>query len=252
MNKKALILLPALMVVLASCNSNSASNSESGTSASNSESGTSTTSETPAQKSSMQIAYEAAEALENDTDTAEAYTFEGTVVGKTGNSYFVVDEGYGMYVYNDTKIVPSIGDEVKVTATLTKYNGLLETKSKGVTAAEITGQGTVPTATKVTSIDDISALKQNVLIDLEVTMPEEVKEWSKSAAPLNDCTLGSDTVTVKFDKYGYNDTMNDVYKTTGGKKVVIKNAITSAYSKAGDTTPTQVLFIGTSSIELAA
>ncbi len=249
MNKKALILLPALMVVLASCNSNSASTSESGKSTT---SQTSTTSETPTQKSSMQIAYEAAEALENGTDTAEAYTFEGTVVGKTGNSYFVVDEGYGMYVYNDTKIKPSIGDEVKVTATLTKYNGLLETKSKGVTAAEITGQGTVPAATKVTSIDDISALKQNVLVDLEVTMPDVVKEWSKSAAPLNDCVLGSDTVTIKFDKYGYNDTMNDVYKTTGGKKVVIKNAVTSAYSKDGDTTPTQVLFIGTSSIELAA
>ena len=41
MNKKALILLPALMVVLASCNSNSASNSES----SKSTSQTSTTSE---------------------------------------------------------------------------------------------------------------------------------------------------------------------------------------------------------------
>ncbi len=253
MNKKSLILLPVLMAVLASCGGNTSDDKSSNTSDDKS------SSEVPVEKSSLQIAYEAAELLENKA-VSEAYTFEGTVAAKNGSSYFVVKGDYGIYVYYDKNGKSmKLGDEVSVTATLTIYSGLIETKS--VASSTVTGEGTVPAATTVTNFDELSALKQNVLVDLVVTMPEELpsKAWApyvdkdnKGYSPIVECTLGEDIIKVKLDKEMYSEANNAIYTASAGKQLTIKNAIATTYDYSGSSKAVnQVLAVASSTISIA-
>ena len=75
-------------------------------------------------KSSLQIAYEAAIEA-GSTETTDKYTFTGTLIGKRGNSFYLQDGEYGIYVYSSQDRLSGITDtKIEVEATVKLYNGL--------------------------------------------------------------------------------------------------------------------------------
>ena len=193
-------------------------------------------------KSSMQTAYEAAAALNSGKYTSTSYTFTGVVVGTFGNSYIVQDDEYGMYVYGGKNTPPTglaVGKTVSVKSILQKYNGIIETKD--APTATITGDGVLPEAITVSSSDQLAALNQNILVNIEVIMPTEIGKWSSYNKLLQTTTFDGADFTVTFDKFAYNETAGNVLSRSGGKKVLISNAITTAYSTKGDMTTSQIM-----------
>lgn len=178
--------------------------------------------------SSMQIAYEAAKNLGLSGTTSVAYEFSGIVVGTIGNSFFVQDEDYGMYVYNKPVSGLAVGKRIDIKSTLTTYSGMIETKE--VSSATLGEEATMPAAATISSVADLKALKQNVLVDLKAVMPATMQNWSSSASPLNTLTIGADEIVMKFDKFAYNkSSVSEIYSSLAGKEVSIKNAVSSAH-----------------------
>lgn len=179
--------------------------------------------------SSMQIAYEAAKELGLEGKTTVDYEFSGVVVGTIDESFFVQDEGYGMYVYN--KAVPglAVGKRIDIKSSLKTYKGMIETNI--VSSATLGEEATMPTAATISSATDLKALKQNVLVDLEAVMPATMQNWSSSAGPLNTLTVGTNEIVMKFDKNAYKkSSVSGTYSSLAGKKVSIKNAISSTFN----------------------
>lgn len=180
----------------------------------------------------VKIAYEAAESLglEEDKET-DAYEFSGVVVGTIGNSFFVQDRGYGMYVYNEAVSGITAGKRIDVKSTLQTYRGAIETKT--VSSATLGKEAVIPAAATVSSTADLKALKQNILVDLEAVMPATLRDWTpgqKGVNALNTLTVGTDEIVMKFDKFAYNkSSVSEIYSSLAGKKVSIKNAVSSAH-----------------------
>ena len=102
------------------------------------------------------------------TESTTIYEMVGKVTGVFGNSYSFQDGEYGIYVYNDTKIKPSIGDIVYVKATTILFNGCwFETKT--VSEAKIDNSlDYIPFSS--TELDDTSSLndtQQNTIFDIK-------------------------------------------------------------------------------------
>lgn len=180
----------------------------------------------------VKIAYEAAESfgLSYNTSTV-VYEFSGVVVGTIGNSFFVQDRGYGMYVYNNAVSGLAVGKRIDIKSTLQTYSGMIETKT--VSSATLGGEAAMPVAAAISSAADLKALKQNVLVDLEAVMPATLGDWTpgqKGAHALNTLMVGTDEITMKFDKFAYNkSSVSGIYSSLAGKKVSIKNAVSSAH-----------------------
>lgn len=210
-------------------------------------------------KSDLQKAYEAALALPNDTASTDAYTFSGVVVGIKGNSYYLQNDGYGMLVYNHATEGVAMGKNVSVTSTIKQYNGLPETAS--VTSAQVTGDGTLPTAAEVTSMATLSALKVNVLANVaEATFVSKTKDWTSSNNGVRfTFTIGSDDIVLNMDKNGYNADKAAIFNAaTAGDKYVLGNLLTNAYNTtaqlafAGDTSTVQKITTTPTSIEITS
>lgn len=101
------------------------------------------------------------------TESTTIYEMVGKITGVFGNSYSFQDGEYGIYVYNDTKIKPSIGDIVYVKATTILFNGWFETKT--VSEAKIDNSlDYIPFSS--TELDDTSSLndtQQNTIFDIK-------------------------------------------------------------------------------------
>lgn len=181
--------------------------------------------------SAVKIAYEAAKSLGLSGTTPIAYEFSGVVVGTIGNSFFVQDKDYGMYVYNNAVSGLAVGKMIDIKSTLTTYSGAIETKK--VSSATLGEEVAMPTAATISSATDLKALKQNVLVDLEAVMPATLGDWTpgkNGANALNTLTVGADGIVMKFDKFAYNkSSVSGIYSSLAGKKVSIKNAVSSAH-----------------------
>lgn len=181
--------------------------------------------------SSMQIAYEAAKKLGLKGQTTVDYEFSGVVVGTIGNSFFVQDKDYGMYVYNNAVSGLAVGKMIDIKSTLQTYSGAIETLT--VSSATLGKEAAMPTTATISSVADLKALKQNVLVDLEAVMPATLGDWTpgKSGAnALNTLTVGADEIVMKFDKFAYNkSSVSGIYSSLAGKKVSIKNAVSTAH-----------------------
>lgn len=179
----------------------------------------------------VKIAYEAAGSLELTGTTSDSYEFSGVVVGTIGNSFFVQDRGYGMYVYNNAVSGLAVGKRIDIKSTLQTYSGAIETLA--VSSATLGKEAVMPVAATISSAADLKALKQNVLVDLEAVMPATLGDWApgqKGAHALNTLTVGTDEIVMKFDKFAYNkSSVSGIYSSLAGKKVSIKNAVSSAH-----------------------
>ena len=189
-------------------------------------------------KSSLQLAYEGAQ-----SGSTEAFTFTGTVVAITGNSFYVQDGEYGMYVYNKATSGNAVGKAVSITSTVKTFHGLVETNS--ITSSEVTGDGQLPAAASVTSSATLAALNQNILVNVsEAIFVSKDQDWSGSANSMAVFSIGGDNVTIKFDKYGFNaDKAAVLNALAANDKVVLSNVVTSYYDAP------QIGFAGTSAIE---
>lgn len=250
--KKSFILLPALMMVLTACGGTTSdgttTTTEPGTTTTTTEPGTTTTD--PVEENNVKVAYEAAAALGSETESADAYDFDGVVIATCGNSFFVYKDGYSMYVYSKNPYEGvAVGKTVAVNAKVKNFRGVIETGT--VNSVTVTGEGVVPTATTITSAADLAALKQNVLVNYVGAIPADAGEYSASSkSPLVDTVIGEDTITTKFEKAGYNKDNGDAYLASKGHKANFTNVITTAYNSSGDTTTNQLLFVGTSTLAL--
>ena len=146
------------------------------------------------EKTPMQLAYEAAEALANQGVTADEFEFSGVVVGKRGtDDYFVQNGAYGMDVYKPSNADLAFGKEVTVKATLTSYNGTLETKTiSELTVGDVVEQLPAPVVIDSKATQD--ATKLNVLAEVEGIAQADVTSTTGNLT-LN-LTVGADTIVV--------------------------------------------------------
>ena len=183
-------------------------------------------------------------ALDSKTDT---FTFEGVVVSKNKNAHVVQQGEYGINVYKAAPDGVNVGDTVEVTSTMTLYQGCPQTDSVS-SETKLEKVTPLPQAASVTSKASLDALKHSVLANVaEATFVEKQqdKTWASDKTAQYTYTIGSDSVTVSFDKQAYSDEMATIANAaTPGDKYVFSNVITAAYSGVN-----QLNFAGTSSIE---
>lgn len=182
------------------------------------------------EKSSLMLAYEAAQKLGLDGNTTAEYEFDGTVVGTIGASFFVQDGDYGIMVYNGAAVPNiTIGKKINVKAILLAYKGMIETK--GYTSATLGEDVALPEAKSISSLADLKSLKQNNLVNLEAVIPNTLGAWSSTESSLINLTVGEDNITLKFDANAYDKSpVSGSYTSLAGKKVMIKNAVSSTFN----------------------
>lgn len=200
-------------------------------------------------KSDLRLAFEAGLEIEAGKETTDTYIYEGNVIGLTGNSFYIQDGKYGMYVYAGKTAYEGVelGKRVSVKSTIKNYDGLVETgKITSVTAK--TDAPVLPTAGNVTSLKTLKQLRQNVLANAKnATFISKKGDWSASNSPIATFAIGNDEVEVKFDKYGYNQNKEQAEKfnkLATGDTVNLLSVITSTYK--GNP---QFGFTGTSSFD---
>lgn len=242
--KKTLFLLPIAILALAGCNGNGG-----GTNPEPTPGPTPTPTPTPT-KSSMQIAYEAAEALEKDATSTESYTFTGVVTALQGkNAFFVQDGDYALEVYA-TNIVTSagvsVGKAVSVTSTLKNYNNTLETSD--APTVTVTGDGTLPTAVEVTSYSQLTELKQNVLVNVSFKLSEAVNGWASSTSKnpkgyiMNGTEAGTDQTVLSLPKASFTTENGAVANGSAANDVIrAVGAVSGQYKAASAGGVNQIL-----------
>jgi hypothetical protein len=177
-------------------------------------------------KSSLQIAYETAIALQSG-ETAEM-TFEGTIVAKRANNeWFIQDGAYGIEYYAANTDF-EVGKRVQVVSTLQKYNGLPETKT--IKSGTVLGVGTLPTPVTITSVAEQSATNFNVLANVVGTAKED---WSSYSATSNK-TLKISTTDGDIDvflKSGLFSSLEaKIQAVKAGDTVTFTNVVTSIFT----------------------
>ena len=189
---------------------------------------------------SIKTAYEAGLALEPGKSTSDAYTFRGTCTAITGNSFFLQDDGYGMYVYNKATENLEVGKLVEVTSTIQNYSGLVETKS--ISSSKVIGNGTLPAAIEITGLNSFE--RQNILANAKsATFVSKDADWSSSKASLAVFNIGGDDITIKFDKYGFEAEKGALLNGAKEGDVFDLSNIETSFNNTK-----QLLFCGTSSI----
>ena len=227
MNKK-LILLPIVAMMLVGCGSKKKDPEP-----------TPEPTPTPEVENTVKKAYEAAKALEDKAESAEAYTFKGTIVAINGRSFSVQDRGYAMYVYNYAAIDDTfaVGKEVEVNATLQNYSGTFETKT--INSAVIKGDGQMPAAVQVTTKAELDALNQNVLVSVaKWTSSAAITGYSSSSSKNIKGNVGAETgedlyVTASFDKFGFSEDKGAIVNSVlAGDALSLANCVVLQYKGA--------------------
>lgn len=251
--KKTLFLLPIAILALAGCNGNGGTNPEPAPGP--------TPTPTPSQPEAVVIptvtdcdlktAYDAAAALAKGGVTTDAYTFSGTVVAKSGNSWFVQNGYSGMYVYNKALDGIAVGKTVSVTSTLQNYSGCLETKT--ISSASITGDGTLEDSIKVCGAGQLAQLRQNIRVSVTLKVASLSGAWSADNSPFLDgkaLNNGEEVedVKIKLDKWGYaacdESTKTLINALTEGDVVTISGLVTTAYDKTSGSPVSNQLMAG--------
>ena len=190
----------------------------------------------PVSKTSMQKAYEAVSALSSGTTTSKSYTFTGIITGKVGNSFYMQDGAYGMYIYaGGTSMISdsAVGHEATVTAKLTNYNGMYETASNTATVNVSSNTGTIEPLT-ITSYDALAAANQNLLASLTSgVVKTKQSKASTTSGSTSDwkvvITVGNQDITVFGSRYlSTMNAINTLYDTLKvGDYISISNMETS-------------------------
>lgn len=175
------------------------------------------------------------------SETAK-FAFSGVVTAIQGKSFYIQEDGHGMLIYNKEVSGIAVGKIVDVVATVCTYNGLPETKT--IESATLNGDGVVPTPITVSSMSSIG--DANVLASAaNAVFKSKDYDWTSSKASLAVFTIGTDDITVKFDKFGYDATKAGLLNTaTAGKVFNLTNIVTSVNNGTK-----QLGFSGTSLIE---
>ena len=182
--------------------------------------------------SSIKTAYDAAAALAHNAVTAQEYTFSGVCVAMSGNSFFLQDGYCGMYIYNKATEGLEVGKTATVTATLTNYYTLIETKA---VSSSVAGEaGTLPAAVKVLTLEQLGQLRENILVNVELEFVSKNKTWDGSNAAIVTAKLRRDGKTteeeikVKYDKWAFEATQGAIVNAlAAGDVFKIENLVTS-------------------------
>ena len=179
----------------------------------------------------------------NGGESTEEYTYQGIVTGTQGTSFYIQDGAHGMYIYNSNAISPSVGDLVKIKSTVSSYNG--SPQSKTVKEASVISSGNDgPTPISVTGLSSIG--DAHLLASVaKATFKSKDAAWASNKASVADFTIGSDTIKVKFDKFGYDATKAALLnEATDGDEFILSNIFTAVNGEAK-----QLGFAGTSTIQ---
>lgn len=154
--------------------------------------------------------------LANKTPTAEEYTIKGTVTGFIGNSFFIQQGAYGMYVYNKPIEGNAVGKVVRVTATFQRFNGQYETAA--ISSAEILDEpGEKITPVVISSLSQLNNSMQNSMITLTgLTYYSGPESYTPSSDQSYVFTLANGTERITFRTSKYNTT---AIKTAIGTKI---------------------------------
>ena len=238
--KKKVILLPLIMMALASCGGNSTSNSaqQPSTSGSTSQQPSTSTGDTSVKPvGTTSIADVLKAGFDGSAGTTE-YTFEGTVVGLIGNSYYLQQGDAGIYVYNKAAEGNAIGKKVKVVSKITNYNGLIETDF--ASSATVTGDGEAITAVTYTT-KTFKKENQCTLANIK-GLKYESGSISVGTSSLLKFKEGDADVTVRVDKYlddSIETAIKEKVESLGGNDTVdFVNTILYMNSKDGVNTVT--------------
>ena len=176
-------------------------------------------------KSSLQVAYEAAIASSSET---EAMTFEGTIVAKRAdNEWFIQDGAYGIEYYGSNSEF-AVGKRVQVVSTLQKFNGLPETKT--ITSGTVLGDGQLPNPVVITTVAEQTATKYNVLANVVGTAKEDWSSYSASANKTLNISTSDGDIAVYLKKDLFSSLESKIQAVKEGDTVTFTNVVTSIYN----------------------
>jgi hypothetical protein len=189
------------------------------------------------EKSSLQIAYEAGEALDDRTDSGETkYEFSGVVVGTRGTAdYFIQNGSYGIDLYTPGSVSGlAVGKNVTVTAPMKKYNGTIETGSNPTVVVGETASS-LPNPVVIDSAATFETLKQNILVNITGVATNHIPATGDQTLTLN---VNGDLIPVYVKGSVRTEAglvaLNDVYP---GDTVTIENAISGVFKTTQQVLP---------------
>lgn len=154
-------------------------------------------------------------------------TFKGTCIGIVGNSYYIQEGNYGMYIYNHATTGLEVGKMVLVSATVKTYNHLVETGT--VSSAEVIGDGALPAGQIVNSYSAFSALNQSIYASFDgLNINNDSTSYTSINWTQQYTSNSSDGVASVYDSDGAEITIFvSKYVANGSAIVTALNAITA-------------------------
>lgn len=181
---------------------------------------------TVSDKSSMQLAYEAAIAL--PSGATEAMTFEGTIVAKRANNeWFIQDGAYGIEYYGENADF-AVGKRVQVVSTLQKYNGLPETKT--ITSGTVLGDGSLPNPFVITTVAEQSATNFNVLANVVGTATADWSTYSASTNTTLTVSTSDGNINIYLKSGLFSSLESKIQSVKEGDTVTFTNVVTSIFN----------------------
>ena len=183
-------------------------------------------------------AYEAALAL--SSGATEQYTFKGVIAAKRqDNEWFIQHNGYGIEYYGSNENF-AVGKQVKVKATLQKFNGLPETKT--IASAVVVGDGTMPNPIEITTVAEQNAAKLNVLANVTGVAKEDWSSYSAAANSTLKLAVADGDIDVYLKKNLFSSQEAELKAVKAGDTVSFGNVVTSTYNNP------QILFVAGSDL----
>lgn len=134
---------------------------------------------------------------------------EGVVVGVVGNSFYLSDGIFGVYVYSTKSTGCAKGDRVKLTGSVIDYHGLTEIKD--VSKITVIEKGYKMAAKSVENLDGI---KRYLSMNIDVGGLSVVGSVSEPTSNENysvEVSDGTNNITLFLSKYLHSETRTAVY-----------------------------------------
>ena len=163
--------------------------------------------------------------------TGDVITTKGVVTSVNGKTAYIQDATAAIVVFGTSNLTCVVGDEIKVSGTLTDYNGLLEIKDPTYT---VLSQNNTVTPEVMTIADINASTNQGWLVKIEGATVTEID--SKNVT----IEQGGESIVVRFnDTNDITFAVNDVITLTGniGCYYTAQIANPTDISVAADTTP---------------
>ena len=162
-------------------------------------------------------------------NTSDTYNFTGVITNIQGNSFYMQDGEYAVYVYNNNEELSNslkVGDKVLVASKMTVYKGLLEAIP---TSIETISENNVISPKLISTDEEFNNLCLSSLFSINSVTIANVTKDSKTNRISGTTTIGSSTFTLNVDKSVYSDELLHLLNSIGNKTFNIVGANVGMY-----------------------